>query len=124
MSIIFWNLDEKLRCSEPTVCLLSSDVLIGAPRANTSSDGIVERGAVFSCPWRSAACQKIEFDSSGKKKGKNFYHPDPDPDPDQFFRKEPDVGADAAEADDVTQTWSTLSVNGWVLARFLCLWSC
>ncbi|TWW80244.1 Integrin alpha-V [Takifugu flavidus] len=45
----------------------SSDVLIGAPRANTSSDGIVERGAVFSCPWRSSTCQKIEFDSSGDR---------------------------------------------------------
>uniref|UniRef100_A0A674N454 Integrin, alpha V n=1 Tax=Takifugu rubripes TaxID=31033 RepID=A0A674N454_TAKRU len=50
----------------------NSDVLIGAPRANTSSDGIVERGAVFSCPWRGSTCQKIEFDSSGKK-GKNFW---------------------------------------------------
>uniref|UniRef100_H2RNS0 Integrin, alpha V n=1 Tax=Takifugu rubripes TaxID=31033 RepID=H2RNS0_TAKRU len=46
----------------------SSDVLIGAPRANTSSDGIVERGAVFSCPWRGSTCQKIEFDSDRTNK--------------------------------------------------------
>uniref|UniRef100_A0A674MCY3 Integrin, alpha V n=1 Tax=Takifugu rubripes TaxID=31033 RepID=A0A674MCY3_TAKRU len=46
------------------------DVLIGAPRANTSSDGIVERGAVFSCPWRGSTCQKIEFDSSGDRTNK------------------------------------------------------
>uniref|UniRef100_A0A674MIR2 Integrin, alpha V n=1 Tax=Takifugu rubripes TaxID=31033 RepID=A0A674MIR2_TAKRU len=48
----------------------NSDVLIGAPRANTSSDGIVERGAVFSCPWRGSTCQKIEFDSSGDRTNK------------------------------------------------------
>ncbi|TKS66750.1 Integrin alpha-V [Collichthys lucidus] len=41
-----------------------SDVLIGAPRANTSGS-VVERGAVYSCPWKnSAACQTLDFDSS------------------------------------------------------------
>ncbi|XP_054642712.1 integrin alpha-V [Dunckerocampus dactyliophorus] len=48
-----------------------SDVLIGAPRANTSSVGdVVERGAVYSCPWRSpsSACQQLHFDSSGDRK--------------------------------------------------------
>uniref|UniRef100_A0A674N7P5 Integrin, alpha V n=1 Tax=Takifugu rubripes TaxID=31033 RepID=A0A674N7P5_TAKRU len=64
------NLDEMLKSSDLIVCLLSSDVLIGAPRANTSSDGIVERGAVFSCPWRGSTCQKIEFDSSGDRTNK------------------------------------------------------
>ncbi|XP_070770162.1 integrin alpha-V isoform X2 [Enoplosus armatus] len=42
-----------------------SNVLIGAPRANaSSSSSVVERGAVYSCPWRSAACQRLQFDSS------------------------------------------------------------
>lgn len=46
--------------------LRSSDVLIGAPRANTSSSSrIVERGAVYSCPWTSSDCQQLQFDSSG-----------------------------------------------------------
>lgn len=43
---------------------LQSDVLIGAPRANMSSDSIVERGAVYSCPWGgSSACQQLVFDN-------------------------------------------------------------
>ncbi|KAM9850867.1 integrin alpha-V [Aulostomus maculatus] len=47
-----------------------SDVLIGAPRANTSSSSsVVERGAVYSCPWSSSsACQELQFDSSGDRK--------------------------------------------------------
>ncbi|XP_061547169.1 integrin alpha-V isoform X1 [Phycodurus eques] len=45
-----------------------SDVLIGAPRANTSGD-VVERGAVYSCPWSSAGrCRQLLFDSSGDRK--------------------------------------------------------
>lgn len=49
--------------------LLSSDILIGAPRANTSSSsGVVERGAVFSCPWSgSSSCQQLLFDDSGTR---------------------------------------------------------
>ncbi|XP_072300079.1 integrin alpha-V [Eucyclogobius newberryi] len=45
-----------------------SDVLIGAPRANTSgSSSVVERGAVYSCPWNSAStCQQLQFDSTGR----------------------------------------------------------
>ncbi|CAN9498449.1 unnamed protein product [Ophioblennius macclurei] len=40
----------------------NSDVLIGAPRANTSGT-VLERGAVYSCPWRSSsACQRLLFD--------------------------------------------------------------
>ncbi|XP_032392604.1 integrin alpha-V-like [Etheostoma spectabile] len=48
---------------------LNSDVLVGAPRANASSTGsVVERGAVYSCPWKtSSACQKLEFDTTGTK---------------------------------------------------------
>ncbi|XP_061735557.1 integrin alpha-V [Nerophis ophidion] len=47
-----------------------SDVLIGAPRANTSSlSDVVERGAVYSCPWKtSSPCQQLQFDSSGDRK--------------------------------------------------------
>uniref|UniRef100_A0A8C5H7V6 Integrin alpha-2 domain-containing protein n=1 Tax=Gouania willdenowi TaxID=441366 RepID=A0A8C5H7V6_GOUWI len=46
-----------------------SNVLIGAPRANASSSAsIVERGAVYSCPWRSASgCQQLVFDDKGTK---------------------------------------------------------
>ncbi|XP_077392535.1 integrin alpha-V [Festucalex cinctus] len=47
-----------------------SDVLIGAPRANTSGD-VVERGAVFSCPWAAhdaSSCRQLLFDSSGDRK--------------------------------------------------------
>ncbi|XP_030284875.1 integrin alpha-V [Sparus aurata] len=48
----------------------NSDVLIGAPRANSSSSGggVVERGAVYSCPWRSSSsCQQLQFDSSADR---------------------------------------------------------
>ncbi|KAK2840461.1 hypothetical protein Q5P01_014201 [Channa striata] len=47
-----------------------SDVLIGAPRANTSlSSSVVERGAVYSCPWTgSASCQQLQFDNTDDRK--------------------------------------------------------
>ncbi|XP_068423141.1 integrin alpha-V [Clinocottus analis] len=46
-----------------------SDVLVGAPRANSSSPGgVEERGAVFSCPWRSSSCQQLQFDSTDDRK--------------------------------------------------------
>ncbi|KAM7406799.1 hypothetical protein PAMA_002832 [Pampus argenteus] len=46
-----------------------SDILIGAPRANTSStSSVVERGAVYSCPWKSQACQQLQFDNSDDRK--------------------------------------------------------
>lgn len=47
-----------------------SDVLIGAPKANTSATGsVVERGAVYSCPWTSAAaCQQLVFDSTDDRR--------------------------------------------------------
>ncbi|XP_061142858.1 integrin alpha-V isoform X2 [Syngnathus typhle] len=48
-----------------------SDVLIGAPRANTSGD-VLERGAVYSCPWAGgAACRQLLFDTSGDRKNAN-----------------------------------------------------
>uniref|UniRef100_A0A8P4K2P2 Integrin alpha-V n=1 Tax=Dicentrarchus labrax TaxID=13489 RepID=A0A8P4K2P2_DICLA len=46
-----------------------SSVLIGAPRANTSSDIVVERGAVYSCPWRSSSsCQQLQFDITDNRR--------------------------------------------------------
>ncbi|KAM3862235.1 integrin alpha-V [Diretmus argenteus] len=47
-----------------------SDVLIGAPRANSSvASSVVERGAVYSCPWKnSAACQQLQFDNTDDRK--------------------------------------------------------
>ncbi|XP_037645292.1 integrin alpha-V [Sebastes umbrosus] len=46
-----------------------SDVLIGAPRANTTSPSSVEeRGAVYSCPWRSSSCQQLQFDSTDDRR--------------------------------------------------------
>uniref|UniRef100_A0A672IM28 Uncharacterized protein n=1 Tax=Salarias fasciatus TaxID=181472 RepID=A0A672IM28_SALFA len=48
----------------------ASDVLIGAPRANTSAGAVLERGAVYSCPWRSsAACRQLQFDQEGTGPG-------------------------------------------------------
>ncbi|KAM9346976.1 integrin alpha-V [Symphorus nematophorus] len=50
----------------------NSDVLIGAPRANTSSpSSVVERGAVYSCPWSSPACQQLQFDNSDDRRNAN-----------------------------------------------------
>uniref|UniRef100_A0A3B3ZQF8 Uncharacterized protein n=1 Tax=Periophthalmus magnuspinnatus TaxID=409849 RepID=A0A3B3ZQF8_9GOBI len=51
----------------------SKSVLIGAPRANTTgSSSVVERGAVYSCPWSAASnCQQLQFDSSGMNDRKN-----------------------------------------------------
>lgn len=47
----------------------NSDVLIGAPRANSSdSSSVVERGAVYSCPWKSTACQQLQFDNTDDRK--------------------------------------------------------
>ncbi|CAL9689839.1 unnamed protein product [Knipowitschia caucasica] len=46
-----------------------SDVLIGAPRANTSGPSVVvERGAVYSCPWNSPSCSQLLFDSTDDRK--------------------------------------------------------
>uniref|UniRef100_A0A1A7WU95 Integrin, alpha V n=1 Tax=Iconisemion striatum TaxID=60296 RepID=A0A1A7WU95_9TELE len=50
---------------------LNSDILVGAPRANTtSSSSVAERGAVFTCPWRSSSsCQQVQFDTSDNRQG-------------------------------------------------------
>lgn len=46
----------------------NSDVLIGAPRANTTSGTVLERGAVYSCPWRSfTACRQLQFDDKDNR---------------------------------------------------------
>ncbi|XP_040004672.1 integrin alpha-V isoform X1 [Xiphias gladius] len=47
-----------------------SEVLIGAPRANTSaSSSVVERGAVYSCSWKSSSnCQELQFDNSDDRR--------------------------------------------------------
>ncbi|XP_037344531.2 integrin alpha-V [Pungitius pungitius] len=40
-----------------------SNVLVGAPRANTTpSSSVEERGAVYSCPWKTPDCQQLLFD--------------------------------------------------------------
>ncbi|XP_029935898.1 integrin alpha-V [Myripristis murdjan] len=56
-----------------------SDVLVGAPRANTSSSpsSVVERGAVYSCPWRSATgCQQLLFDDTDDRKSADGHQMD------------------------------------------------
>ncbi|XP_054470856.1 integrin alpha-V [Anoplopoma fimbria] len=46
-----------------------SDVLVGAPRANTTfPSNVEERGAVYSCPWESSTCQQLQFDSTDDRK--------------------------------------------------------
>uniref|UniRef100_A0A3Q3MB52 Integrin, alpha V n=1 Tax=Mastacembelus armatus TaxID=205130 RepID=A0A3Q3MB52_9TELE len=53
-----------------SVDFFRSDVLIGAPRANaSSSSSVVERGAVFSCPWGStSSCQQLQFDNTDDRR--------------------------------------------------------
>uniref|UniRef100_A0A667XI01 Integrin, alpha V n=1 Tax=Myripristis murdjan TaxID=586833 RepID=A0A667XI01_9TELE len=56
-----------------------NDVLVGAPRANTSSSpsSVVERGAVYSCPWRSATgCQQLLFDDTDDRKSADGHQMD------------------------------------------------
>ncbi|KAJ8349858.1 hypothetical protein SKAU_G00249880 [Synaphobranchus kaupii] len=44
------------------------NILVGAPRANTSASAI-ERGAVYSCPWKTSAdCRQIQFDDTDDRK--------------------------------------------------------
>uniref|UniRef100_A0A8C7TAK0 Integrin alpha-2 domain-containing protein n=1 Tax=Oncorhynchus mykiss TaxID=8022 RepID=A0A8C7TAK0_ONCMY len=45
-----------------------SNILIGAPKANTSSAStVVERGAVYTCPWqKSSDCTQVQFDNTGE----------------------------------------------------------
>ncbi|KAL4635494.1 integrin alpha-V-like [Arapaima gigas] len=44
------------------------DVLVGAPKANISGSSVLQRGAVYSCPWQSGSgCQQLDFDSTGDR---------------------------------------------------------
>ncbi|ETE73814.1 Integrin alpha-IIb, partial [Ophiophagus hannah] len=45
----------------------SINVVVGAPRANTSQPGVIEAGAVYLCPWKpnGSNCIPIEFDTEG-----------------------------------------------------------
>ncbi|KAJ6660498.1 hypothetical protein lerEdw1_017495 [Lerista edwardsae] len=45
----------------------SMNVVVGAPRANTSQPGIIEGGSVYLCPWApsGSSCTPIEFDAKG-----------------------------------------------------------
>ncbi|XP_055766393.1 integrin alpha-V-like [Salvelinus fontinalis] len=47
-----------------------SNILIGAPKANTSSPStVVERGAVYTCPWqKSSDCTQVQFDNTDDRK--------------------------------------------------------
>ncbi|XP_048834003.1 integrin alpha-V isoform X2 [Brienomyrus brachyistius] len=45
------------------------NVLIGAPKANASVSAVLERGAVYDCPWQSSAnCKQIQFDDTDDRK--------------------------------------------------------
>uniref|UniRef100_A0AAY4EMZ5 Integrin alpha-2 domain-containing protein n=1 Tax=Denticeps clupeoides TaxID=299321 RepID=A0AAY4EMZ5_9TELE len=49
------------------------NVLVGAPRANTSAaSSVTERGAVYSCPWQaSQPCKQVAFDATDERKNTN-----------------------------------------------------
>uniref|UniRef100_A0A674B664 Integrin, alpha V n=1 Tax=Salmo trutta TaxID=8032 RepID=A0A674B664_SALTR len=49
---------------------VKSNILIGAPRANTSSAStVVERGAVYTCPWQKTSdCTQVQFDNTDDRK--------------------------------------------------------
>ncbi|TSR51435.1 Zinc finger CCCH domain-containing protein 15 [Bagarius yarrelli] len=46
------------------------NILVGAPKANTSSSSsVMERGAVYSCPWRAGGtCTQIQFDNTESRR--------------------------------------------------------
>ncbi|XP_029143057.1 integrin alpha-IIb [Protobothrops mucrosquamatus] len=50
----------------------SMNVVVGAPRANTSQPGVIEAGAVYMCPWKpnGSKCIPIEFDTKGDQVAK------------------------------------------------------
>ncbi|KAJ8255879.1 hypothetical protein COCON_G00197430 [Conger conger] len=57
-SVDFFKPDEK-----------QLNILVGAPRANTSFSAVVERGAVYSCPWRTSKdCRQLQFDNTDDRK--------------------------------------------------------
>ncbi|XP_051894362.1 integrin alpha-8-like [Pristis pectinata] len=48
-------------------------VLIGAPKANTTQEDVIEGGAVFLCPWSTngSLCSLIPFDTKGDRYSEN-----------------------------------------------------
>ncbi|XP_037395176.1 integrin alpha-V [Pygocentrus nattereri] len=46
------------------------NILVGAPKANTSSpSSVLERGAVYSCPWQTGGvCTQIQFDDTNDRR--------------------------------------------------------
>uniref|UniRef100_A0AAX7T1Z8 Integrin alpha-2 domain-containing protein n=1 Tax=Astatotilapia calliptera TaxID=8154 RepID=A0AAX7T1Z8_ASTCA len=44
----------------------SINILIGAPKANTSQPNVTEGGAVYMCPWSQNNCTIISFDKQGR----------------------------------------------------------
>ncbi|XP_034271937.1 integrin alpha-IIb isoform X1 [Pantherophis guttatus] len=50
----------------------SMNVVVGAPRANTSQPDVIEAGAVYLCPWKpnGSNCIPIEFDTKGDQMAK------------------------------------------------------
>uniref|UniRef100_A0A8C5WPR4 Uncharacterized protein n=1 Tax=Laticauda laticaudata TaxID=8630 RepID=A0A8C5WPR4_LATLA len=55
----------------PLFFFSSMNVVVGAPRANTSQPGVIEAGAVYLCPWKpnGGTCIPIEFDTEVRKLG-------------------------------------------------------
>ncbi|XP_068172455.1 integrin alpha-5-like [Antennarius striatus] len=45
----------------------SVNILIGAPKANTSQPNVTEGGAVYLCPWSQDNCSVINFDNQGDR---------------------------------------------------------
>uniref|UniRef100_A0A3B4F9J6 Integrin alpha-5-like n=1 Tax=Pundamilia nyererei TaxID=303518 RepID=A0A3B4F9J6_9CICH len=45
----------------------SINILIGAPKANTSQPNVTEGGAVYMCPWSQNNCTIISFDKQGDR---------------------------------------------------------
>ncbi|XP_067843797.1 integrin alpha-V [Heptranchias perlo] len=45
------------------------NILVGAPKANTSQPNIVEGGAVYRCPWNKGvtSCEQFPFDNTGNR---------------------------------------------------------
>lgn len=45
------------------------NILVGAPKANTSQPDVVEGGAVYKCPWKKGdtSCEQFPFDNTGNR---------------------------------------------------------
>uniref|UniRef100_A0A6Q2YPM8 Integrin alpha-2 domain-containing protein n=1 Tax=Esox lucius TaxID=8010 RepID=A0A6Q2YPM8_ESOLU len=51
-----------------------SNILIGAPKANTSQPNVIEGGSVFFCPWsqNQSDCSTVNFDNQGKSRLRDY----------------------------------------------------